>query len=224
MTGSISDKIIHIQQQIPANVKLIAISKQVPTKAMREAYQVGIRDFGENRLQEAVIKQEELTDLTDINWHFIGHIQKNKAKKIIEHFDWIHSIDSLPIAQRLNKLAQELNLTPKIFFQVKPLIDPNKYGWQPQDLLADLTSLSQCQHLNIQGLMTILPFGLSHEETFQAFETIGKLAITIRQKNYPNLTMQELSMGMSDDYLQAIKAGTTMIRLGRTIFAQRQTN
>ncbi|BAZ46196.1 hypothetical protein NIES4102_32250 [Chondrocystis sp. NIES-4102] len=224
MTGSISDKIIHIQQQIPANVKLIAISKQVPIEAMREAYQVGIRDFGENRLQEAVIKQEQLIDLTDINWHFIGHIQKNKAKKIIEHFDWIHSVDSLPIAQRLNKLAQELNRTPKIFLQVKPLIDPNKYGWQPQDLLTDLTSLSQCQHLNIQGLMTILPFGLSDKETFQAFETIGQLAVTIKQKNYPNLTMQELSMGMSDDYLQAIKAGTTMIRLGRTIFGQRQTN
>jgi PLP dependent protein len=224
MTGSISHKINLIQQQIPENLKLIAITKQVSLEAMREAYEVGLRDFGENRLQEALVKQEQLKDLTDINWHFIGHIQKNKAKKIIEHFDWIHSVDNLSIAERLNKLAGELNCKPKVFLQVKALPDPNKYGWQLTDLLQDLASLNQFQQLNIQGLMTILPLGLSSTETLNAFQAIQQLAITIRQKDYPNLTMHELSMGMSSDYLLAIQAGTTMIRLGSIIFGERNIN
>lgn len=224
MTGSISHKINLIQQQIPENLKLIAITKQVSLEAMREAYEVGLRDFGENRLQEALVKQEQLKDLTDINWHFIGHIQKNKAKKIIEHFDWIHSVDNLSIAERLNKLAGELNCKPKVFLQVKALPDPNKYGWQLTDLLQDLASLNQFQQLNIQGLMTILPLGLSSTETLNAFQAIQQLAITIRQKDYPNLTMHELSMGMSSDYLLAIQAGATMIRLGSIIFGERNMN
>jgi hypothetical protein len=223
MTGSISYQINLIQQQIPENVKLIAITKQVGLESILEAYKVGIRDFGENRLQEALAKQEQLRDLTDISWHFIGHIQKNKAKKIIENFAWIHSVDSLAIAQRLNKLAEDLNLTPKVFLQVKALPDPNKYGWQITDLLQDLASLNQLQQLNIQGLMTILPLGLSSAETLSAFQAIQQLAITIRQKNYPNLTLQNLSMGMSGDYLLAIQAGATMIRLGSIIFGERNT-
>ncbi|MGL4880253.1 MAG: YggS family pyridoxal phosphate-dependent enzyme [Waterburya sp.] len=221
MTGSISHQINLIQQQIPENVKLIAITKQVGLESIRAAYEVGIRDFGENRLQEALAKQEQLQDLTDISWHFIGHIQKNKAKKIIENFDWIHSVDSLAIAQRLNTLAEELDLTPKVFLQVKALPDPNKYGWQITDLLQDLASLNQFQQLDIQGLMTILPLGLSSLETLSAFQAIQQLAITIKQKNYSNLTMQELSMGMSGDYLLAIQAGATMIRLGSIIFGER---
>ncbi|MGL5939617.1 MAG: YggS family pyridoxal phosphate-dependent enzyme [Waterburya sp.] len=224
MTGSISHQINLIQQQIPENVKLIAITKQVGLESIRAAYEVGIRDFGENRLQEALAKQEQLQDLTDISWHFIGHIQKNKAKKIIENFDWIHSVDSLAIAQRLNTLAGELNLTPKVFLQVKALPDPNKYGWQITDLLQDLASLNQFQQLDIQGLMTILPLGLSSLETLSAFQAIQQLAITIRQKNYSNLTMQELSMGMSGDYLLAIQAGATMIRLGSIIFGERNAS
>lgn len=221
MTGSISHQINLIQQQISKNVKLIAITKQVGLESIRAAYEVGIRDFGENRLQEALAKQEQLQDLTDISWHFIGHIQKNKAKKIIENFDWIHSVDSLALAQRLNTLAEELNLTPKVFLQVKALPDPNKYGWQITDLLQDLASLNQFQQLDIQGLMTILPLGLSSPEILSAFQAIQQLAITIKQKNYSNLTMQELSMGMSGDYLLAIQAGATMIRLGSIIFGER---
>ncbi|MGL5077024.1 MAG: YggS family pyridoxal phosphate-dependent enzyme [Waterburya sp.] len=221
MTGSISHQINLIQQHIPKNVKLIAITKQVGLESIRAAYEVGIRDFGENRLQEALSKQEQLQNLTDISWHFIGHIQKNKAKKIIENFDWIHSVDSLALAQRLNILAEELNLTPKVFLQVKALPDPNKYGWQITDLLQDLVSLNQFQQLDIQGLMTILPLGLSSPEILSAFQAIQQLAITIKQKNYSNLTMQELSMGMSGDYLLAIQAGATMIRLGSIIFGER---
>ena len=222
MTGSISRTINSIQQRIPQNVKLIAITKQVDIEPMREAYETGVRDFGENRLQEALSKQEKLGDLTDITWHFIGHIQKNKAKKIIESFDWIHSVDSLALAKRLNRLAGELNRIPKVFIQVKMLPDPNKYGWEAEELLADLAELNQYEFLKIQGLMTILPLELSPQETLKAFQATRELATVIEQKNYPNLKMEELSMGMSGDYLQAIAAGATMIRLGRTIFGERQ--
>ncbi len=219
----IGQKIDSIRQQIPPNVRLIAITKQVSVEAMREAYATGIRDFGENRLQEALFKQEELQDLKDINWHFIGHIQKNKAKKIIENFTWIHSVDSLALAKRLNRLAEELNRIPKVFLQVKVLPDPNKYGWEVTNLLQELSQLSQNRHLNFQGLMTILPLGLSSTEVLEAFQETRQLATVIKQKGYINLTMKELSMGMSGDYIQAIEAGTTMIRLGRIIFGERNS-
>lgn len=218
MTGYISQRINSITQEIPPNVELIAITKQVSIELMREAYIAGVRNFGENRLQEALIKQQQLQDLSDINWHFIGHIQKNKAKKIIENFDWIHSVDSLSLAQRLNRLAGELNLMPKVFLQVKVVPDPNKYGWEVTSLLQDLEQLNQLKQLKYQGLMTILPFGLSPDDALAAFQKTQKLATSIKQKIYPNLTMKELSMGMSGDYKLAIQAGATKIRLGRTIF------
>jgi pyridoxal phosphate enzyme (YggS family) len=221
MTGYISQKIALIRQEIPPNVELIAITKQVSTEAMREAYRAGIRNFGENRLQEALLKQEQLKDLTDVNWHFIGHIQKNKAKKIMQNFAWIHSVDSLSLAQRMNSLAAELNLMPKVFLQVKVLSDPNKYGWEINNLLQDLELLNQSERLNIQGLMTILPWGLSSVEILKAFEKVAELSTAIRQKNYANLPMTELSMGMSGDYQLAIQAGASKIRLGRTIFGER---
>jgi PLP dependent protein len=219
MTGYISQKIASITQEIPPNVELIAITKQVEVEEMREAYEAGIRNFGENRLPEALSKQSQLRDLVDVDWHYIGHIQKNKAKKIIENFAWIHSVDSLPLAQRMNRLAAELQLKPKVFLQVKVLPDPNKYGWEVDDLLPELEHLNQSEHLDIKGLMTILPWGLSAEEILNAFTKVADLATEIKQEDYINLPMTELSMGMSGDYRLAIQAGATKIRLGRTIFA-----
>lgn len=221
MTVSVSQKIKLLESEIPKNVKLIAVTKQVGIERMREAYQMGIRDFAENRLQEALAKQEQLKDLTDLNWHFIGHIQKNKAKKVVENFDWIDSLDSLALAQRLNRLAAELNKTPQVLLQVKMLPDPNKYGWEVAELWSDLEQLDRCRQLKIQGLMTILPLGLSPTESLAAFKKTRELATTIKQKQYSNLQMEQLSMGMSGDYQLAIAAGATMIRLGRTIFGER---
>lgn len=217
----ISHQIASIKLEIPPSVRLVAITKQVDIERMREAYAAGIRDFGENRLQEALTKQEQL-DLADLSWHFIGHIQKNKAKKIVEHFDWIHSMDSLALATRLDRLAGELNLTPKVLLQVKILPDPDKYGWTVTQLWQDLPELNQCQHLDVRGLMTILPLGLTSDEVLQAFEDVRTLAKAIAEKDYANLSMEELSMGMSGDYKWAIEAGATQIRLGRIIFGERK--
>ncbi|AFZ37075.1 protein of unknown function UPF0001 [Stanieria cyanosphaera PCC 7437] len=221
MTDLIAQKITEINAQIPADVRLIAITKQVSIEKMRAAYQAGIRDFGENRLQEALAKQQQLQDLSDITWHFIGHLQTNKAKKVLENFDWIHSVDSLKLAQVLNKISGELAIHPKVFLQVKVLPDPNKYGWQIEELLTDLSQLNQLENLNIQGLMTILPLGLSDLETLAAFKKTQELADQIKQENFAHLSMSQLSMGMSGDYLFAIQAGATMIRLGQIIFGER---
>ena len=219
---SIPQQIDLIKTKIPDRVRLIAVSKQFSSSAIRTAYDCGIRDFGENRLQEAIAKQKQLQDLPDICWHFIGHIQTNKAKKVLEHFSWIHSLDSLKLAQRLNKLAAELSVSPQVCLQVKILPDPNKYGWEIPELLQQLPQLDLCQHLKIQGLMTILPLGLSPEQSLSAFTQTRKLAETIKQQQqWSNLAMNELSMGMSGDYLLAIEAGATMVRLGTAIFGKR---
>ncbi len=216
---SIAEKIQEINQHLTPDVRLIAISKKVSVAKMREAYAAGIRDFGENRLQEALEKQEQLQDLDDICWHFIGHLQSNKAKPALESMDWIHTVDSMKLLNRLNKLAGELNRRPKICLQVKMLPDPNKYGWSSEELLAACPELSAVENLSIQGLMTMLPLGLFDSEILEAFQATRKFRDKINQTS--NLQLSELSMGMSGDYLLAIKAGATMIRVGRTIFGER---
>lgn len=217
----IAQIIQEIRQQLPPGVRPIAVSKNVSVDRLREAYMAGMRDFAENRLQEALSKQEQLKDLPDLCWHFIGHVQANKAKKVLENFHWIHSVDSLKLAERLNALADRLSYPPQVCLQVKVLSDPNKYGWSVEPLLAELPQLNQCTNLKIQGLMTILPLGLSESENLAAFQATKELAVQINEQNWSNLKMQELSMGMSGDYLLAVRAGATMVRLGTIIFGQR---
>lgn len=218
---TIAENLAAIRATIPDGVRLLAVSKTFPAAAIRAAYGEGVRDFGESRIQEAIAKQAELADLTDIQWHFIGHLQSNKAKKALTHFDWIHTCDHLNLAQRLDRLAAELGKSAKILLQVKPCPDPDKYGWPLESLGGDLPALAQCQHLNIQGLMTILPLGLTTAEIRQAFQATQATAAQIHNQFSPALTMTELSMGMSGDYPLAVAAGATLIRIGRGIFGDR---
>ena len=224
MTSSIALRIASIRQQLPASVRLIAVTKQVSVTAMRSAYNAGIRDFGESRIQEATSKQQQLQDLPDITWHLIGGLQSNKAKKALESFDWIHSLDSLKLAQRLDRLAQELSCQPKICLQVKLLDDPNKSGWTVPELLDSLAELDRCQHLQIRGIMSIPPLGLTEAEILNFFTQTHELAAQIGQQNWSNIQMQQLSMGMSEDYHLAVQAGSTMVRLGSILFGERQNN
>jgi len=219
--ATIAERVLHIRQSLPPSVRLIAISKQMPASAMREAYAAGVRDFGESRVQEAEEKRSQLQDLPDITWHLIGHLQANKAQKALEIFQWIHSVDSLKLAERLNRLAAPLPQQPSICLQVKLLPDPNKYGWEVTDLLTDLPQLDTFEHLDIVGLMTILPLGLSDAEIFNTFDQTHTLANKIAQENWQRIRMNELSMGMSNDYPMAVQAGATMIRLGRILFGDR---
>lgn len=217
----LGDRIAEIRASLPDSVRLIAVTKQVPVIVMRQAYAVGIRDFGESRVQEVATKQAELQDLPGITWHMIGHLQSNKAQNALQYFQWIHSVDSLKLAQRLDRLAAELPHSLNVCLQVKIVPDPHKYGWSVSDLMADLSQLSQCRHLKIQGLMTIPPLELEASEILSVFQQTRELAAQIRQQNLPNLIMQELSMGMSEDYRLALQAKTTMVRLGRILFGDR---
>lgn len=221
ISEAIAPQLDFFRQQLPAITKLIAVSKTHSVAKIRAAYDLGVRDFAENRLQEALTKQQELADLDDICWHFIGHLQKNKAKKAIAHFDWIHTVDSLALAQKLNGYAETLGKSPQMLLQLKPLPDPNKYGWELEQFQQDLEDLAACQHLDIQGLMTILPLGLTAAERLAAFQTISKLKAHLNQTPSFPFKLTELSMGMSGDYAEAITAGSTMIRVGSAIFGQR---
>ncbi len=225
MTGSIAHNIETIRRDLPPAVQLMAVSKRVSVAAIREAYKAGITDFGESQIQEAELKQQKLTDLPNLCWHLIGHLQGNKVRKAVQMFDWIHSVDSLKLAERIDRVSTELGLKPKICLQVKILPDPDKYGWAIPELLADLPQLAQFQHLDIRGLMAIPPLGLTIAQTQDFFDRARDLSHQITActlvRDRGKIQMTELSMGMSGDYLQAISAGATIIRLGSIIFGNR---
>ena len=212
----IADRINKIRANIPPQVKLVAVSKYTTTESIRAAYDAGVRDFGESRVQESKIKQEELLDLSDITWHMIGSLQSNKARQAIAQFDWIHSIDRLSLAEQCDRLILELGKSPKLLLQVKLVDDPSKSGWSESELLDDLSKLKKLQNLNIVGLMSILPLGLDESQAYEVFSRVGELAQRLRSLGWNNI--QELSMGMSADYAIAVKAGASIIRVGSQIF------
>ncbi len=219
---TIAARIAAISQQLPPQTRLIAITKTVAAPLIRQAYAAGVRDFGESRIQELESKCQVLADLNDIRWHFIGHLQRNKAKRAVELCDWIHSVDSLALAKRLNQVVADVPQAPKLCLQVKLVEDPNKYGWSVGDLKADLPELLQYKKLDIQGLMTILPLGLSETQILTTFKQTCSLAKQLTAETNGALQLRDLSMGMSSDYQWAVQAGATMVRVGRTLFGERR--
>jgi PLP dependent protein len=206
---------------IPPTVRIVAVTKTLPAWMIRAAYAAGLRDMGESRIQEAVTKQAQLQDLTDINWHFIGHLQSNKTQKALEHFDWIQSVDSLALAKRLNRQAGDRTKRPKICLQIKLWADPNKSGWDQTQLQSDLPQLREIQHLDLCGMMVIAPFGLDPSNLTKLFSSAQKLRQYMADSSQLGPSFTELSMGMSDDYGLAISNGSTMIRPGRRLFGDR---
>jgi pyridoxal phosphate enzyme (YggS family) len=222
---NVSELVQHIAQfraAIAPQVRIVAVTKQVDAIAVRAAYAAGLRDFGESRIQEADAKRQALADLTDVNWHLIGHLQTNKVQKAIALFDWIHSIDSLKLAERIDRVAAEQQRTPQLLLQVKLVDDPNKSGWSREQLLTDLPALSNLTHVQIRGLMAIAPLNLSSDQIFDLFKKTYEFAQEIEQQKLPNIQMDQLSMGMSNDYQEGIRAGATLIRPGRVLFCDRQ--
>ena len=216
---SIGDLIRQIQATLPPSVRLIAVSKTVSVEKIREAYAAGLREFAENRVQEALSKQEALKDLPDLTWHLIGSLQSNKVRKAIEHFDWIHSVDSLKLAERMAAVAVESGRSPQVCLQVKLREDPNKIGWSIEALQQALPHLAALPALSICGLMSIPPLKTDPEEILKIFQEARDLAKNLSEES--SLCFRELSLGMSGDYRLAIQAGTTMIRLGSIIFGDR---
>jgi len=220
-TNPIADRVTAVAAELPLSVRLIGVAKKHPASAIRAAYQAGLRDFGESMVQEAIAKQAELTDLDGLTWHLIGHLQSNKARKALEHFDWIHSVDSLKIATRLDTIAAAMARSPSCCLQIKMVPDPAKFGFALEELWAALPQLNQLEHLKIVGLMTIPPLESSLAEVQAIFQQAQMLAEQINQQGFDRLHLSELSMGMSGDYPVAIAAGSTMIRLGTTLFGDR---
>ncbi len=218
---TVAERIAMVSLRLPPQTRLIAVTKKVSIPLIRQAYEAGIRDFGESRIQELETKKLALEELTDITWHFIGHLQGNKVKRAVQLCTWIHSVDSLPLALRLDQMAVACPQKPKLCLQVKMIDDPNKYGWSVTDLKANLPTLQQCKHLDIQGLMTILPLGLSESQVLEVFENTRDLAKELTNQTNGALNLRELSMGMSGDYHLATQAGATMVRLGQSLFGVR---
>ena len=202
-----------LRSQLPAATRLLAVSKGQPAEAIRAAVAAGQRSFGESRLQEAVGKQAQLQDLGPLDWHFIGRLQANKARGVMRHFATIHSVDSPELAERLQRIAAEENLSPAILFQVKLAPDPAKTGFDPELLRQVWPRLSRLEPLRPVGLMTIAPLGLDRQERLALFGRCRDLAA--------DLGLGELSMGMSGDWPEAVEAGSTWVRLGGGLFGPR---
>lgn len=215
-SGLISDRLNLLRQELPPGTRLVVVTKYVSASTMRLVYELGVRDFGESRVQVAQQKQQELSDLPGINWHLIGSLQTNKAKAAIATFDWIHSLDRLVLAQELDRLLSRAKSAPQFLLQIKPAPDPDKSGWTMVQLAQDLPQLLACQNLQIAGLMTILPLGLDYDQSLALFRQVAEL----KQRLQPVLPqLVHLSMGMSGDYQAALQAGATMVRIGTKIFA-----
>ncbi|WP_448515075.1 YggS family pyridoxal phosphate-dependent enzyme [Parathermosynechococcus lividus] len=218
----IRDRVEHLKASLPPTTRLIAVSKYAPVAAMRAAYGAGIRDFGESRVQDAAAKRSELADLTDITWHLIGHLQTNKVRQALTLFDWIHTVDRLKLAERINAILAETGQTPpRCLLQVKLRPDPHKYGWERSQLEAALPHLDRLPHLHCHGLMTILPLGLPPPEQLQVFRELRAWGEALSRKGWQRLQWQEYSMGMTQDYPLAVQAGATMVRVGTAIFGSR---
>lgn len=200
-------------------VTLIAVSKTKPVQMLQEAYDLGNRIFGENKVQEIVDKYDALP--ADISWHMIGHLQRNKVKYIIDKVTLIHSVDSLRLAEAIEKEAAKKGVTADILIEVNVAKEDTKYGVMPEDAARLVSQISALPHIRIKGLMTIAPFVTNPEENRIYFQRLRNLAVDIGENKSDNVTMSVLSMGMTNDYEIAIEEGATMIRVGTGLFGAR---
>ncbi|MCG7599416.1 YggS family pyridoxal phosphate-dependent enzyme [Halomonas sp. McH1-25] len=202
------------------DARLLAVSKTKPAALIREAYACRQRDFGENYLQEALDKQAELADLTEIVWHFIGPLQSNKTRAVAEHFDWVHSIDRAKVARRLSE-QRPASLGPlNVCLQVNVSGEESKSGVEPEDLEALAAEIVALPNLRLRGLMAIPAPATDMAAQRRPLARLRQLLDTLRQR-YPHAPLDTLSMGMSDDLEAAILEGATLVRLGTAIFGAR---
>jgi pyridoxal phosphate enzyme (YggS family) len=201
----------------PTGVKLVAVSKKKPPEAIREAYAAGQRAFGESYAQELAAKAAALADLADIEWHFVGHLQTNKARTVAEHAHVVHSIDSAAVARELGKRAAKSRTTPlPVLIEVNVGGEPQKAGATPGEIAEVMTAVQAQPSLELRGLMTVPPAG-DPDIVRRVFETMA----TLRSLHGGAATLPELSMGMSDDLESAVAAGATYVRVGTAIFGAR---
>ena len=204
---------LKIKTQIPSNVNILAVSKGFKSQEIKTIHNLGQNDFGESKYQEAFEKQLILKDLKQINWHFIGRIQSNNIRKIVQNFKYILSVDSFEKLQKISNISLEEKKNPLIMLQVKLSDDPTKGGFNPEFLISKWKEIQELKNIRLTGLMTINPKGLSSKANLELFTKCRSLA--------DSLQLPDCSMGMSGDWEEAIEAGSTWLRLGSLIFGDR---
>jgi len=202
-----------------SEVTLIAVSKTKPAEMIREAYQSGIRDFGENKVQEICDKYELLPD--DIRWHMIGHLQRNKVKQVIDKTVLIHSVDSVRLAEQIEEEAAKKGICVDILLEVNVADEESKFGFRLEETEQAIRDISVFPHISIKGLMTIAPFVENSEQNRPVFKELNQFYVDMQRKNIDNVNMNMLSMGMTGDYEIAIEEGATLVRVGTGIFGTR---
>ena len=205
-----------------SEVTLISVSKTKPVPMLQEIYDCGSRDFGENKVQEIQDKYPVLPD--DIRWHMIGHLQRNKVKYIVDKVYMIHSVDSLHLAQEIEKQADKKGCEVDILIEVNMAEEETKFGLYKEDVINMIRECAKLPHVHIKGLMTIAPYVDDPEDNRKYFKAIKDLSIDIENENIDNVSMKELSMGMTGDYEVAIEEGATFVRVGTGIFGERNYN
>ncbi len=200
-------------------VTLIAVSKTKPVAMIREAMSAGIVTFGENKVQEIVEKQKEITE--PLNWHMIGHLQRNKVKQLVGRVSRIHSVDSLRLAEQIQNDFARQNEKIGILIEVNMAGEESKFGLAPEETEDVIRKIAAFPNIEVKGLMTIAPFVADPEENRLHFRNLRKLLVDINSKNIDNVNMNELSMGMTGDYEVAIEEGATFVRVGTGIFGER---
>jgi len=198
----------------------VAVSKTMPAEIVKEAIEIGMTDFGENYIQEA---REKITTLSahPVTWHYIGHLQSNKAKYAVRMFDLIHSVDSLKLAKELDKYSKKIDKVQAILIQVNVAKENSKSGVYIEDTLRLVREAGQLENIAVKGLMTMPPYFNAPEKARPFFANLRQLRDQIKNENIPNISMEELSMGMTGDFEAAIEEWATMVRVGTAIFGER---
>jgi hypothetical protein len=226
---SIIENVKYVQGQIaaaaqrvgrdPSGIKLITVTKTIDTDRIKQAVAAGAMILGENRVQEAKEKIEQLGEIAP--WHLIGQLQSNKAKYVVKLFDLIHSVDTLALAQEIDKQAAKIGKVQDVLIEVSLAGEESKAGIDVEGVATLVREAAKLKNISIKGLMTVPPFLVDPEEVRPYFRSLKELAASIAKENIPNVSMQELSMGMSNDFEVAVEEGATMVRVGSAIFGAR---
>lgn len=217
---NIEDNVKHFLQELPENVTLIAVTKTVDVDRIKVSIKAGVTNIGENKVQEALSKYSELKEF-NLKWHLIGSLQTNKAKKAVQIFDLIHSIDTLKLAEVINKEALNICKVQDVLLQVNVSKEETKSGFEIENLFEVLSELSKLKNIRVRGLMTIANNTQEENKIRDCFRKLRELKEEINNKAFFENELTLLSMGMTNDYKIAISEGTSMVRLGRAIFGDR---
>lgn len=217
----IKHNIEELNSIIPEGVKLLAVSKTKPLEALEEAYLAGIREFGENKVQELVKKSENFHE--DVKWHFIGHLQTNKVKYLVDKVYLIHSLGSINLLNEIEKTFGKANKVANTLIQINIGREDSKSGILEEDLEGFIEEVQKCSHVSVKGIMVIIPIG-NEESNRNYFMKTRKIFEALKEKQYKNIEMNILSMGMTHDYLTAIEEGSNLVRIGTGIFGERNYN